>query len=87
MRVQEVALNNIADKLVDKLDVIKFSKEELKIRVDREGREVIASCIDSTSKTVEDLTEAFNHIKAVRTVAWGKLCDEDKALIRKHAGV
>ena len=87
MKVQDVALANIADKITDTLATIANSKMALIEARTPEKADVLGRGILGLETKVHDLQETYRHIKAVGMVGWSNLDADDKKLIRKYAEV
>lgn len=87
MKVQDVALSNIADSITKALGTIADSKIELIQTRTAEKADVLARGILELETKVHDLQETYRHIRAIATVGWSNLDTDDKATIRKYAEV
>lgn len=87
MKVQDVALANIADKITDTLATIDNSKIELIQTRTPEKADTLGRGIAEFELKVHELQETYRHIRAVGMVGWSNLDSDDKVLIRKYAEV
>lgn len=87
MKVQDVALANIANKITDALATIANSKMALIETRTPEKADVLGCGIVELESKVHDLQETYRHIRAVGMVGWSNLDQDDKTLIRKYAEV
>jgi hypothetical protein len=87
MKVQDVALANIANKITDSLGTIDNSKMELIQTTDASKADIMARGIMELESKVHELQETYRHIRAVGMVGWSNLDQDDKTLIRKYAEV